>query len=87
MQLVHRLRHRSIESLHQGRTADAVDDVLHGVPLDPFLRPGLGENPGPHPRGVFVKQLEDHRFPGFSGPLSPWSSVRSLPGPVRRLCP
>ena len=35
--------------------------MLHGVPLDPFLRPRLGENPGPQPRGVFVKQLEEHR--------------------------
>ena len=51
-QLFHHLRHWSVENLHHRRAADEVDDVLQGVPLDPFLRPGLGENPGPHPRGT-----------------------------------
>ena len=50
-QLFHHLRHWSVENLHHRRAADEVDDVLQGVPLDPFLRPGLGENPGPHPAG------------------------------------
>ena len=45
-QLFHRLRHRSVENLHRMRAADEVDDVLHGVPLDPLLRPRPGENPG-----------------------------------------
>ena len=45
------------------------------------------ENLGPHPRGVFVKQLEEHRFPRCFGLLSPKSFVRSLPGPVGLLCP
>ena len=45
----HRLRHRSVENLHHGRKADEIDKVLHGVPLNPFLRPRLCENPGPHP--------------------------------------
>ena len=82
LQLFHRLRHRRVENLHHGRKADEIDNVLHGVPLNPFLRPGLCENPGPHPCGVFVKQLEEHRVPDCFGPLSPWS----LPGPVRLLC-
>ena len=54
-QLFHRLRHRSIKNLYHGRTADKVDKVLHGVPLDPFLPPRLGENPGPHPRGKHLR--------------------------------
>ena len=56
-QLFHRLRHRSVENLHHGREADEVDDVLHGVPLDSFLRPGLCENPGPHPRSSVSVEL------------------------------
>ena len=73
-QLFNHLRHRCIENLHYGSDTHEVSDVLHYVPLDPLLRPGLGENSGPHPRGVFVKQLEEHRIPGCFGLLSPWSS-------------
>ena len=58
-QLLCHQRHRSIERQHDWRT---VDDVLHGVSLDPFLRPDVSEAVRPRPAGLFVKQLEELRF-------------------------
>ena len=82
------------ENLHHGSEVHRgkVDDVLHGVPLYPLLRPRLSEGLGPHSAGLFLVQPEELRLggrrEGVSLGSSPCSSSRSpppLPGPVRPL--
>ena len=69
MQLVHRLRHRSIEDLHRGSDTHEVSDVLHGVPRDPLLWPRrLCQAGRPPPAGLFVEQAEEHRLGRRSRP-------------------
>ena len=88
-QLFHRLRHKSIEDLHHGGKTHKVDDVLHGVPLDPPVWPRrLCQAGRPPPAMLFVVQAEEHRL-GRRSPR-PWPSsvlVRSgattWPGPQR----
>ena len=72
------IRHERAEEMHDvgqlfhRSKAHEIDNVLHSVPLDPLLRPRPGKNPVPHPCGVFVKQLEEHRNPGCFELPSPW---------------
>ena len=68
-QLVHHLRHRSVEIEH--RHGDkGLDHLLRGVPLDPLLRPPRLDQTGrPQPAGLFLKELEELRL-GRRGPLS-----------------
>ena len=81
-QLGPRLRHRSIENLHEGGD---VDGVLQVTPVNPLLRPKVQDWPWPRPPlGVFlVEQLEERL--GRKGLLSPWRVVLVLvpllPGP------
>ena len=55
----HRLQHKYIENLHHG---SEVGKLLHGVALDPLLRPRLSESLGPPPAGLFLVQLEELRL-------------------------
>ena len=67
-QLVPRLRHRCIENLHHRSKAHEVDNMLHGVPLDPLLRPWrLCQAGRPPPTGLFVVQAEEHQLAGGGG--------------------
>ena len=55
-QLFHHLRRRIIESRKQ---RDRIDDLLHGAPLYPLMRPGQGRHPvRPRPAGLFFKAEE-----------------------------
>ena len=88
--LFHRLRHRSVESLHQGRTAD-VGRAMCSMVCRWTRSCGLGSarTPGRNPA---VSSSNNSKITASPAALvlcllSPWSSVRSLPGPVRRLCP
>ena len=78
LQLFHRLRQRIIEQRHQ---RDCVDNRLHGALQNLCLRAShLRQRRWPPPRGVFVKQLEEHRvLPGVDRLLAPWSVVRLGP--------
>ena len=79
-QLFHHQRHRNIE---HWRTHECLDNLLHGVPLCPLVRPRrLCQAGRPRPCGVFVAHFEEHRFPGHSGPRR---AVRGLSGPCRLL--
>ena len=49
----------NVEDLHHGSTADEVDSMLHGVPLDPLLWPRrLCQAGRPPPAGLFVVHLD-----------------------------
>ena len=88
--LFHHLRRKFIESQKQ---RDRIDDLLHGTPLYPLLRPGQGRHPvRPRPAGLFFKAEELRlgcggsrivavKFISHPGPgnrLSSWGMVRSL---------
>ena len=48
-----------------------VDDLFHGAPLVPLLRPDLKESVRPSPFGVLAEQIEEHRIlPGVDRPLA-----------------
>ena len=76
-QLVPHLRHTQIENLHEGTD---VDDVLHGAPLDPLLRPPRLHQTGrpqPRHRHALIVQREELCACGDCGQrrlLSPWRS-------------
>ena len=54
--------------------------MLHGVPLNPLLRPDVGETVRPRTPELFLKQREQLGFPlGVDRLLAPWSVVRLEP--------
>ena len=66
-QLVHQLRLRNSKRGHHGSD---VGKLLHGVPLDPLLRPRrLCQAGRPPPAGLFLVQLEEHRLGRRSLPV------------------
>ena len=59
-QLFHHQRHRSIARRYP---RNGVDDLVHGVPLNPLFRPGQGRHPvRPRPAGLFVVEAEELRL-------------------------
>ena len=59
--------------------------MLHGVPLNPLLRPDVGETVTPRTSELFLKQREQLGFPlGVDSLLAPWSVVRLQPCTVER---
>ena len=54
--------------MHHGSKADKVDNMLHGVPLDPLLWPRRLYQAGRPPAGLFVVQAEEHRLGRRSRP-------------------
>ena len=80
-QLVHPQRHWYIENLHRGSD---VGKLLHGVPLDPFLRLDVNGRSGGDPAAgtsstskekYSVPAVGEEDSPGSSHPPSPWGCM------------
>ena len=84
-ELLHHQRRRSIDDLHLRSKAHEVGQMLHGVPLNPLLRPDVGETVRPRTPELFLKQREQLGFPlGLDRLLAPWSVVRLGPSTFER---
>ena len=71
-QLVLHLRHRNIERRHDERV---VDNLYHGAPLIPLLRPDLEEPVRPHSPEFFIPQREELGVPCHTRRLAPQRRV------------
>ena len=65
-QLFHHLRHKCIKNLHHGATRTR--STMCSTVRRPSPATEARREPRAAPPGVFVKQLEEHRFPGCFGP-------------------